>query len=77
MNPIPTNHNLLQALRFLQFLGFLLAGLDVLPIASAALPMPPSWRPYQLGVACFLAAAKTLVECILAAWAKLKDTPPP
>jgi hypothetical protein len=32
-------------------LAALAAGLGTLPIDSASLPMPPSWRPYLMGVA--------------------------
>lgn len=53
-----------------------LAGLATLPIPSADLPMPPSWRPYLMSVAFFAAAVRVIVlPAIDAAIKKMSETP--
>ena len=41
------------------------AGLSTLPINSEALPLPPSWRPYTLGVALCAAGLRVLVVPVI------------
>lgn len=61
-------------------LAAFIAGLALLPISSADLPMPPSWRPYLAGIAFLVAAGRVLIVPTLDAIIKsLKETdsPPP
>ena len=39
----------------------LAAGLALLPVASAELPMPPEWRPYLAGIGMIAVAIRAVV----------------
>lgn len=58
-----------KAIKFLTIvsssLAALLGGLATLPIPSADLPMPPSWRPYLVSVAFIAAGVRVLVIPVL------------
>jgi hypothetical protein len=51
-----------QILQIVTGIGGLLAALGTLPVDSAALPLPPEWRPYLISVGFFALTARQWLQ---------------